>query len=182
VVAPKLGAAIANGLKFRQAQSRAGADPLTGLPNTGALAERMAKLEGTCAVVVCDLDGFKQVNDRYGHLTGNRVLQAVAEGFRASCRDQDFVARMGGDEFVLLLSGVSPGDVAPRLAHFQEMVRAVATRVTGAETLGASFGTSFYPADGKAPEELLAKADKRMYQEKAAPAPAVVRRVVPHGA
>jgi diguanylate cyclase (GGDEF)-like protein/putative nucleotidyltransferase with HDIG domain len=182
-VAPKLAAAIANGLKFRQAQNRAGADSLTGLPNTAALADRMSKLDSPCAIVVCDLDGFKKVNDQYGHLTGNRVLQAVAEGFRASCRDQDFVARMGGDEFVLLLSGVSPEGSAVRLGQFSDMIRSVGTRITGSDALGASFGTSFYPTDGKAPDELLAKADKRMYQQKGDSSPKkFAARVLPHNA
>jgi diguanylate cyclase (GGDEF)-like protein len=52
-------------------------------------------------VLVCDLDGFKQINDRFGHLEGNRLLKAVAKSFKKHCREYDYVARMGGDEFVL---------------------------------------------------------------------------------
>lgn len=166
VIAPKLAAAISNGLRFRSVKHQAGADSLTGLPNAGALAAKMASLDAPCAVVVCDLDGFKRVNDEFGHLVGNRILESVAEGFRASCRDQDFVARMGGDEFVLLLCNVQPAALTQRLDQFREMVRAVGTRVTGVRGLDASFGAAFYPAEGRSPDELLVKADQRMYQRK----------------
>jgi diguanylate cyclase (GGDEF)-like protein/putative nucleotidyltransferase with HDIG domain len=165
-VAPKLSAAVANGLKFRHAADQAATDALTGLPNAGTLFREICR--GTPAtVLVCDLDGFKGVNDRFGHLTGNRVLQGVAEGFRHSCRENDFVARMGGDEFVLMLERITPEELGRRIYQFREMVRATGRRICGEEMLDASFGAAFYPEDGETPEDLLAYADRQMYRRKA---------------
>jgi diguanylate cyclase (GGDEF)-like protein len=118
------------------------------------------------AVVVCDLDGFKSVNDRFGHLMGNRLLEALAERFRKSCRPGDFVARLGGDEFVLLLDGIGPGEIALRITHFREMVRSTGRSLCNEDVLDASFGAAFFPADGTTSDELLAAADQRMYQFK----------------
>jgi diguanylate cyclase (GGDEF)-like protein len=117
-------------------------------------------------VVVCDLDGFKGVNDRFGHLTGNRLLEALADRFRKSCRTGDFVARLGGDEFVLLLDGIGPGEIASRVAQFREMVRGTGRAICKEDVLDASFGAAFFPADGTTSDELLAAADQRMYQFK----------------
>jgi len=113
--------------------------------------------------VMCDLDGFKEVNDRFGHLAGNRLLEAIASGFQRSCRAGDFVARLGGDEFVLLLDRGQPEEIEPRLSHFREMVRAAGRQITCEEILDASFGTAYFPIDASAPEELLKVADRNMY-------------------
>jgi diguanylate cyclase (GGDEF)-like protein len=118
-------------------------------------------------VVVCDLDGFKSVNDRFGHLMGNRVLEALAGKFRQSCRTGDFVARLGGDEFVLLLDGIGPVEIGSRIAHFREMIRSTGRALCKEDVLDASFGTAFFPADGTTSDELLAAADQRMYESKA---------------
>src|SRR6202171_3791516 len=110
----KVSLSIENSLKYRQAESSATTDYLTGLPNARSLFLHLdaelarCKRAGTSvAVLVCDLDGFKQVNDRYGHLEGNKVLQSVAKGLSEGCREYDYVARMGGDEFVLILPGLT---------------------------------------------------------------------------
>src|SRR5581483_9763788 len=107
----KLSLTIENALQYQQAAISATTDGLTHLPNARSLflhldAElaRVKSAGAELAVLVCDLDGFKQMNDRFGHLAGNRVLQQVAVGLRGCCRECDYVARMGGDEFVLVLS------------------------------------------------------------------------------
>lgn len=166
-IAPKLSGAIAVGLRFRKAADQAVTDAMTGLPNVAALAIRLASYASPGAVVVCDLDGFKNVNDRFGHLMGNRMLEALADRFRKSCRDGDFVARLGGDEFVLLLDGIGPNEIGPRILQFRDIVRATGRSLCEEDVLDASFGAAFFPADGTTSDELLAAADQRMYQFKA---------------
>jgi diguanylate cyclase (GGDEF)-like protein len=166
-IAPKLSGAVANGLRFRRAASEAVTDAMTGLPNVAALATRLSANSSPGAVVVCDLDGFKAVNDRFGHLMGNRLLEALALRFRRSCRENDFVARIGGDEFVLLLEGVGPAEITNRIAQFRDLVRATGRSLCKEDVLDASFGAAFFPADGTTSDELLAAADHRMYQLKA---------------
>jgi diguanylate cyclase (GGDEF)-like protein len=166
-IAPKLAGAVANGLRFRRAADEAVTDAMTGLPNVAALQIRLSENSSPGAVVVCDLDGFKGVNDRFGHLMGNRLLEALADSFRKSCRTGDFIARLGGDEFVLLLDGIGPGEIASRIAQFREMVRSTGRSLCNEDVLDASFGAAFFPADGTTSDELLAAADQRMYQLKA---------------
>jgi diguanylate cyclase (GGDEF)-like protein len=117
-------------------------------------------------LLICDLDGFKAVNDRFGHLTGNRLLEALAGAFRKSCRTGDFVARMGGDEFVLLLGEMQPEDLGARIAQFRDLARTVGREICGEDVLDASFGAAVYPADGQTSNELLAFADRQMYRRK----------------
>ncbi len=174
-IAPKLAGAVANGLRFRRAADEAVTDPMTGLPNVAALAMRLSVTSSLGAVVVCDLDGFKSVNDRFGHLMGNRMLEALADRFRASCRGGDFVARLGGDEFVLLLEGIGPDEIGARIAQFREMVRATGRSLCTEEVLDASFGAAFFPADGTTSDELLAAADQRMYRYKSEQKSGVLR-------
>ena len=117
-------------------------------------------------MLVCDLDGFKQVNDRFGHLEGNKVLRYVADGLRENCREYDYVARMGGDEFVILLL---PHMTPNRWIANQSLIR-IATEagelMPGKRMLSMSVGEAFYPIDGNNAEELLATADRRMYKSK----------------
>ncbi len=179
-IAPKLSGAIANSLRFRRANDEAVTDGLTGLPNTASLAKRLEANQSSAAVVVCDLDGFKGVNDRFGHLMGNRMLEALAERFRKSCRGGDFVARIGGDEFVLLLAGVGPNEVGLRIAQFRETVRSTGRKLCNEDVLDASFGAAFFPADGTTSEALLAAADQRMYVLKAEQKSGVLRIMQRH--
>ena len=114
-------------------------------------------------VIVCDLDGFKQVNDRFGHLTGNRVLQRVSMGLRECSREYDFVARMGGDEFVLVVPELRPETILGKIQQISEMVRAIGREVCDDDVLDLSLGEAQYGADGLHAEDLLAEADRRMY-------------------
>jgi diguanylate cyclase (GGDEF)-like protein len=171
--ATKVAVAVENALKYRQVERSAVTDMLTELPNARSLflhldseLARAQRTDQTIAVLVCDLDGFKQINDRFGHLEGNRVLRAVARGLRSQCREYDTVARLGGDEFVLVLPGQEPESVSVKV---EQLIRAVAE--AGYETmhvasLGISVGVAYYPDDGEDAEALLAVADQRMYREK----------------
>lgn len=172
-IAPKLGPAIENGLKFKVAENSSTTDYLTSLPNAQSLFRHLERelalsrcLETQLAVVVCDLDGFKQVNDRFGHLTGNDVLRALGEGLRDCCRDYDYVARMGGDEFALVFYGMTKANVQGRLEQLRDMVITIGQGICHQAVLDASFGVAFFPSDGQNAEELLAAADRNMYQVK----------------
>jgi diguanylate cyclase (GGDEF)-like protein len=168
-IASKVALAIENALRFRQAETSAITDYLTGLPNARSLflhlnreLERCKPTEEPLAVLVCDLDGFKQINDCYGHLEGNRTLQAVAGVLRESCRESDYVARMGGDEFVLVLPASNAASLRKRLAQ----LRNIGAGMDGRRDLTMSIGPAFYPEDGSDAEQLLAEADRRMYRDK----------------
>ena len=174
-IGAKIGMSIENAIRFRQVESSATTDFLTGLPNARSLFLQLDSELARCrrsvqplAVLVTDLDGFKQINDRFGHLDGNKVLRAVASGFKSVCREYDYVARMGGDEFVILLPGVKVDDVGPKLEQLQRVVKNVCQDLFGEDLLGASVGVAVYPEDGRDAEQLLAEADRRMYQEKRA--------------
>jgi len=171
-VSSKISFSVENALKFRQAESSAVTDYLTGLANARSLflrldseVSRCERNRETLAVLVCDLDGFKQINDKFGHLEGNRVLRAVAQALRESCREYDYVARMGGDEFVLLLPGSDRESIQGRVQQLSR-IAANAARLSGVETLSMSVGQAFYPEDGTHAEQLLAEADRRMYKAK----------------
>jgi diguanylate cyclase (GGDEF)-like protein len=173
-ISAKIGMAIENALRFRQVESSATTDFLTSLPNARSLFLQLdaevsrAKRSGQpLAIVVADLDGFKQVNDRYGHLEGNKVLRAVAAGLKSACRNYDCVARMGGDEFVILLPGANASDVATKALQLQNVVTQ-ACRDLAVDSMTASVGVANYPVDGDDPERLLAEADRRMYNQKRA--------------
>jgi len=171
----KLALTIGNLLRHKEAEAQATNDFLTGLPNAGSLfmhlqgeLARCARSGGTLAVLVCDLDGFKAVNDRFGHLTGNKLLQAVSAGLKDLCREYDFVARLGGDEFVVVLPGATDEAVKLRRRRFAEMVERCGVEETGEQVVGMSSGIAFYPKDGHVAEELLSTADERMYADKSA--------------
>jgi diguanylate cyclase (GGDEF)-like protein len=172
-IASKAGLTIENALQFVQAQASAVTDQLTGLPNTRSLFlhldQELARSKRTgvpLAVFVLDLDGFKQVNDRFGHLLGNRVLQRTGEVLRGACREYDYVARMGGDEFVMVFPGLTSEGLHARCSQLCESVSAMGRRISGEDLLSLSIGEAVFPRDGTDAEQLLAVADKRMYQVK----------------
>jgi len=172
-ISSKIALSIENAVRFRQAESSATTDYLTMLPNARSLflqldaeLSRGRRHEDPLSVVVLDLDGFKSVNDRFGHLEGNRALREVSDGLKAACREYDYVARMGGDEFVVLLAGASPADTEAKLSQFRDIVRNVCQQLFGDDSLTASIGVAHFPADGDDAEQLLAEADRRMYKEK----------------
>jgi diguanylate cyclase (GGDEF)-like protein/putative nucleotidyltransferase with HDIG domain len=170
---PKLSLTIENALQYQQVAISATTDGLTGLPNARSLFLHLDAELARCqrsgeglAVLVCDLDGFKQVNDRFGHLIGNRVLQMVAAGLQKCCRQYDYVARMGGDEFVLVLPGLTPTDLAEKLKAIEELVIGAGVELCGERLLNISVGAAFCPENGTDAEGLLAGADRRMYLTK----------------
>lgn len=171
--APRLASWLESAKKYQQAEELATQDALTGLPNAAALylhlqqeISRNARAGKRLAVLVCDLDGFKAVNDTFGHLAGNEVLQSVATGLKQRCREYDFVARMGGDEFVILLPGLGDEPIHDRIHSFGLAVIEAGRKVCGHPAVSLSIGAAFSPGDGVTPDELLARADERMYVNK----------------
>ena len=169
----KISLSVENALKYQQAETSATTDYLTGLPNARSLflhldseLARCKRKGGTLAVLVCDLDGFKHVNDRFGHLEGNKVLQQVAKAFRESCREYDYVARMGGDEFVMVMPGFEPEALGERIEKFSAIAVEASRLVCGEPLVSLSVGAAFFDADGSDAEQLLTEADRRMYHEK----------------
>ena len=151
-------------------------DALTGLPNRALFFDRLSqaisqsrRAQAKFALMFVDLDGFKAVNDTFGHDTGDALLKAVAEHLLNCVRDSDTVARMGGDEFTLVLRALhGPQDAA---AVAQKILAALAPpfHLLGHECrIGASVGIVLYPEHGTNAEELLNQADNAMYAVKKA--------------
>ena len=151
-------------------------DALTQLPNRMLLADRLqlamaqaARTHGLLAVCYLDLDGFKPVNDQYGHAAGDRLLIEVGQRLKSCVRGGDTVARLGGDEFVLLLAGL--GDIH----ECDQALNRIATTLTrpfavpgGEASISASIGVTLYPNDGSDADTLLRHADQAMYVAKQA--------------
>ncbi len=172
-VSGKMALAIENALKYQQAENSATTDYLTGLPNARSLFLQLDRELARCkrdntslTVMVSDMDGFKQINDRFGHLEGNRVLRLFAQALKDTCREYDYVARMGGDEFVVIAPGLTPEASAKKTEQMRALARHAGSEVCGEDILSLSVGRAVFPADGKDAEQLLAEADRRMYLEK----------------
>jgi diguanylate cyclase (GGDEF)-like protein len=118
------------------------------------------------AVMVCDLNGFKGINDRYGHLEGDRTLKLFANMLREIFREYDYVARMGGDEFVIVAPNMTPDAVREKAILLNALARQAGRQVCGEDLLSLSLGAAFYPQDGRDAEKLLAEADRKMYAAK----------------
>jgi len=172
-VTSKMALAIENALKYQQAENSATTDYLTGLPNARSLFLQLDRELARCkreatslTVMVCDMDGFKQINDRFGHLEGNRVLRLFAQALKETCREYDYVARMGGDEFVVIAPGLLGDDANKKADQLRELARQVGIEVCQEDILSLSVGRAIYPENGRDAEDLLAEADRRMYHEK----------------
>jgi diguanylate cyclase (GGDEF)-like protein len=116
--------------------------------------------------MVCDMNGFKKINDRFGHLEGNRVLRLFAQALKDSCREYDYVARMGGDEFVVIAPGLAADAAAKKAEQLRALAQQAGVDVCGEDMLSLSVGLAVSPEDGNDAEQLLTQADRRMYLEK----------------
>lgn len=174
-------AGIAEDITERQAYQQhledlAHYDPLTHLPNRRLLADRMrqALAHGQrtgrlLAVCMLDLDGFKAVNDRFGHKMGDQLLIGVAQRLQDSLRGEDTVARLGGDEFVLLLGGLdSVKEVDEALARLLMVIASPYTLSDHPISISASIGVTLFPSDAGDADTLLRHADHAMYLAKEA--------------
>lgn len=155
-------------------QARSDEDDLTGLLNLQAFTrlveeerDRAARRDSSFALLMVDVDGLKAVNDRFGHEAGNRALAAVAQALRRSSRSVDLVARYGGDEFLMFLSGGDPAVakvVANRIRH---NVATTTLQIGGSlHRVTVGIGAAVFPADGKALRDLITAADRAAARDK----------------
>jgi diguanylate cyclase (GGDEF)-like protein len=155
-------------------------DPLTGVANRRALLARIeyeiarhARSRRTFAVLMLDLDGFKLLNDRFGHPAGDDLLREVAGALARAVRDQDTVARMGGDEFCVLAPETDEAGCRRLVARVQS---AMGQAVAGLDGLGAGIGAALFPRDGRTADGVLEAADQRLLDAKRATRPGSPRR------
>jgi diguanylate cyclase (GGDEF)-like protein/putative nucleotidyltransferase with HDIG domain len=172
-VSSKIALSVENALKYQQAEDSATTDYLTGLPNARSLFVHLSRELARCrrtasslAVMVCDLDNFKQINDLYGHLEGDNLLKDFAGHLKESCRGYDYVARMGGDEFVIVAPGLNADAANEKASRLNLLAIEAGRKIAGRDLVGMSVGTAFCPEDGFDVERLLAEADRRMYSMK----------------
>jgi len=151
-------------------------DALTGLPNRQLFEDRAAKAlaqaqrdNGAFALGFIDLDRFKRVNDTHGHAVGDALLRSVGQLLSESVRSTDTVARVGGDEFLLLLAPLRQNAEAEVHATVQRLCEKIAAlrQVEGRDVrISASIGVAFFPAHGRTLDSLLIRADQSMYAAK----------------
>jgi diguanylate cyclase (GGDEF)-like protein len=156
-------------------------DALTGLPNRALLDERLAlamarvaRHRTLCAVVFLDLDDFKEVNDTHGHAVGDRLLSAVADRLQRHVRATDTIARVGGDEFVVVLEDLYSEEAA--LSGGRKLLESLRDPLVAGDVsfaVSASVGIAVAPRCSRVPAELLALADGEMYAVKGAGAGSV---------
>jgi diguanylate cyclase (GGDEF)-like protein/PAS domain S-box-containing protein len=169
-----IAAAIERGLAQSRLDAMAFSDPLTALPNRASLNASIEDLIGKArraddrfAVHFLDLDDFKAVNDEYGHVVGDELLQIVARRLRAAIGPVDIAARLGGDEFIILQPGATHEADATELAS--KIIDAINEPLSiggTAISVGASIGISFFPADGNDVLSLFGTADRALYRAK----------------
>jgi diguanylate cyclase len=149
-------------------------DTLTGLPNRALLDDRITQAMAHTdrdghqfAVLVCDLDRFKLINDSLGHAAGDQLLQEVGKRLLGLVRSVDTVARIGGDEFVLLVTAVKQAKDAEKVAAAAMGALQAPIQVAGIDVhVSPTIGVAFYPGDARSPEALIANADAAMHSAK----------------
>ena len=172
-VAARLAHHVENFMRFQKASGDATTDQLTGLRNARWL---VSALETACAraretneplaIVVLDLDGFKALNDTYGHLRGNDALREIARRSHTLLGDGITMVRMGGDEFLVIVPTGGQTRAAEIAAAIKTEIEQIGVELLGQPGLSASWGVSLSGVDGDTPESLIAEADRRMYANK----------------
>jgi diguanylate cyclase (GGDEF)-like protein/PAS domain S-box-containing protein len=154
---------------YEQMLYQATHDALTGLANYREFMDtlerevrRADRSQHSFAVLLLDLDELKRINDRLGHLAGNRALKRLAAVMKQHCRSTDLAARFGGDEFAWLVVDAEPGRAEQIAARIERCVRNDGMK----PAISVSVGTAMYPEDGRTPQELLDAADRELYRRK----------------
>ncbi len=167
--------AIYKSVRHAETENHALTDPMTGLPNARSLQMQFEKEVGRAnrngssfQVLMLDLDGFKAVNDTYGHKTGDKMLSEIGKVIRLQLRDYDFLARYAGDEFVAIVPDTQSNDVAELCSRIEKAVAEFRLPVGGDAYagVGVSLGSSCYPNQGATFDEVIIAADRAMYAVK----------------
>ena len=175
LLADQAAVAISNASLHQTVSRQAYSDMVTGLPNRRALDERLdeevikARRTGnTFAVIMMDVDGFKSVNDTYGHAIGDQVLRGIFNFLATGLRSTDFLARYGGDELTLILSQSDPPSTVVVVQKILELVQQYTFEVPGGEKLhlGLSCGIAIFPVHASTAANLLRAADEALYRAK----------------
>jgi diguanylate cyclase (GGDEF)-like protein len=171
VMASTAANAFRNAQLFEEVEHRARTDFLTGLPNhrffqTTLSLEfgRATRHNHALSLLIVDLDFLKEVNDKFGHPSGDIVIRTVAETIRSTCRDIDFAARYGGEEFTVILPETALNAAVQVADRIRESISAL--RFVGAGTITASIGVSNYPVNAVSKEDLIRVADQALYVAK----------------
>ena len=169
--------AIKKALEHDEAQTHALTDPMTGLPNARSLqmqfekeVARASRGSSSFQLLMLDLDGFKAVNDNFGHKVGDMLLKEVGRVIREQLRDYDFLARYGGDEFVALIPETAGEDVSDLCDRIERAVTEFRLTVAGSDkkpSVGVSLGAAGYPKNGETFDQMIVAADRVMYTRKA---------------
>ena len=167
--------AIGKSMEHNEVKAHALTDPMTGLPNARCLQIQFEKevgrasRSGSCfQLLMLDLDGFKAVNDSFGHKTGDDVLREIGKVIREQLREYDFLARYGGDEFVALIPETTNVDVMDLRRRIEQAVCDFKLPVDDDKfaSVGVSLGSAGYPAQGETFNQMIIAADKEMYERK----------------
>lgn len=169
--------AISTALQHAETESRALTDPMTGLPNARSLqiqfeneVARASRKNTSFHLLMLDLDGFKAVNDTFGHKAGDRLLKEVSKVMRGQLRDYDFLARYAGDEFVIIVPETGTEDIKDLCDRIEKAVYDFGLPVDEAGNfarVGISLGAACYPSQGATLDQIIVAADKAMYAVKA---------------
>ncbi len=156
--------AMDGALRLQKAQPEAGADQLTGLPNLAALLaylqDGFVTQHKPVTVLLCDIDESRRVNELFGRPTGDELLKLVSNVLRTNSRSVDYVARVGGDEFVLLLAAARPEELAGKVEALDRLVAAACRSLCGEESSGLAVGVACFPENGPDADSLMAFAEQ----------------------
>jgi diguanylate cyclase (GGDEF)-like protein len=167
-VGPKLALFVEQAAPTAESPDQSTIDRLTGLPH-GRTAflhleseiVRCKRLNTSLAVLVCSVDGLREMNQRLGRIEGDKVLRQIATAIKDTCHDSDYVARLGTHEFVVVIPGMRPEFIQERIAKLAKVAH-----LGGKQPLTLIVGDAYFPEDGREPEQLIGEADRRMFRAK----------------
>ena len=177
VIAKHVTSAVRNATLYEATQESALIDPLTSLPNARYLfvsfeeeISRAVRQQIPLSIIELDIDDFKEINDRHGHPSGDRVLRGLARAIRGQLRGCDTCVRYAGDEFIITVPGVGKGEIEKVQARIQKAIESHRFHLHGGRPLrlSVSMGSASFPEDGRSFDALIAVADARMYSQKVA--------------